>query len=96
MDPRALIPGFFNLTLVGIILSLAYQRTGRLFFSIGTHAGWILALKLFTACTIGVAGANQWLWGTNKLIDGWMSLPVVLAVLLFVQFKLPTQKNTNL
>jgi membrane protease YdiL (CAAX protease family) len=88
VDARTLVPGFINLTLVGIILGLAYQRTGGLGFSIGAHGGWILALKLFTACTVGAPRANQWLWGTNKMVDGWLSFIVLLAVFFFVHFNL--------
>ena len=45
-DFRALIPGFFSLTLAGVLLGLAYQRTGNLYFSIGLHAGWVFWLKI--------------------------------------------------
>jgi uncharacterized protein len=45
------VPGFFNLTLAGMLLGLAYQRTGNLYFSIGLHAGWIFWLKTYGAFT---------------------------------------------
>ena len=50
-DFHALVPGFFNLTLAGVLLGLAYQRTGNLYFSIGLHAGWIFWLKTYGAFT---------------------------------------------
>ena len=50
-DFHALVPGFFSLTLAGILLGLAYQRTGNLYFSIGLHAGWIFWLKTYGAFT---------------------------------------------
>src|SRR5207249_2875754 len=34
VDVEQLIPGFFNLTLAGAMLALAYQRTRNLYFSI--------------------------------------------------------------
>ncbi len=46
-DFQALVPGFFSLTLAGVLLGLAYQRTGNLYFSIGLHAGWIFWLKIY-------------------------------------------------
>ena len=46
-DWQAIIPGFFNLTMAGMLLGLAYQRTGNLYFSIGLHSGWIFWLKSY-------------------------------------------------
>ena len=83
VDLHAVLPGFFNLTLAGAILAFAYQRTGNLYFSIGLHAGWIFWLKFYGAITRDSAGAPTWLWGTHKLIDGWLALPV-LATTLFI------------
>lgn len=79
-----LVPGFFTLTLAGMILGLAYQRTGALYGSIGLHAGWIFWLKLYGAVTASQPGANVWFWGTAKLIDGWLSLLVLGLVFLVV------------
>jgi uncharacterized protein len=80
-DVEALLPGFFNLMLAGGLLGLAYQRTGDLRFAIGLHAGWIFWLKSYGLLTrAGDDGSvATWLWGTGKLIDGWMCLPLLLA-----------------
>lgn len=80
-DVEALVPGFFNLMLAGGLLGLAYQRTGDLRFAIGLHAGWIFWLKSYGLLTSAGGGeaAASWLWGTGKLIDGWMCLPLLLA-----------------
>jgi membrane protease YdiL (CAAX protease family) len=86
-----MIPGFFNLTLAGALLALAYQRTGNLYFSIGLHAGWIFWLKSYGALTADVAGANAWLWGTGKMIDGWLAFSV-LALMAVIAVCLPKQK----
>ena len=82
-DVHALLPGFFNLLLAGA-LAVAYQRTGTLYFSIGLHAGWIFWLKAYGVCTAATPGANVWFWGTEKLIDGWLALPVLLVAAVFV------------
>lgn len=88
VDFHALVPGFFSLTLAGVLLGLAYQRTGNLYFSIGLHAGWIFWLKIFGAFTVNVAQAATWFWGTGRMIDGWMAF-FVLALTLAVFNRLP-------
>ena len=80
-DLRTIIPGFFNLTLAGVMLAFAFQRTGNLYFSIGLHASWIFWLKLYLALTTEVPGANLQLWGSGKLIDGWLALGVLTLTL---------------
>jgi membrane protease YdiL (CAAX protease family) len=76
------IPGFFNLTLAGLLLGYAYQRTGNLWFSIGLHGGWIFWLKSYGLLTRDASNADVWCWGTDKLINGWFSLLVPAATLL--------------
>lgn len=83
-DAHILVPGFFTLFLVGLLLGIAFQRTGNLYFSIGLHAGWIFWLKSYEFLTVDVTGANAWFWGTRKLIDGWLAF-IVLA-LLFIPY----------
>ena len=87
------IPGFFNLTFAGILLGLAYQRTGNLYFSIGLHAGWIFWLKSYGLLTAENPGANVWWWGTSRLINGWVALPVLVVTLLV--FLLDTQRAAH-
>jgi membrane protease YdiL (CAAX protease family) len=85
-DFHALVPGFFSLTLAGILLGLAYQRTGNLYFSIGLHAGWIFWLKTYGAFTTSAPRAATWFWGTGKLIDGWLALIVLVVTLVVFKF----------
>lgn len=93
-DWQAVVPGFFNLTLVGAILALAYQRTGNLYFSIGLHAGWIFWLKSYGFLSSETKGANLWWWGTGRLaiVSGWLALPVLAATLLIFT-KLPVGRK---
>jgi uncharacterized protein len=79
---HALVPGFINLTLAGTLLGLAYQRTGNLYFSIGLHGGWVFCLKSYGFLCRPVPGANGWWWGTGKMTDGWLALPVLMLTLL--------------
>lgn len=81
-DLHAVIPGFLNLTVAGAILALAYQRTGTLYCSMGIHAGWIFWLKTYGNFTTENAGASAHFWGSSKLIDGWLALPVLLLATL--------------
>ena len=83
-DVEQVVPGFFNLTLAGALLALAYQHTGNLYFSIGLHAGWIFWLKFYGFFTRDIETANAWFWGTSKLIDGWLALIVLSSVSLLL------------
>ncbi len=78
-----LVPAFFTLFVAGACLALAYQRTGALYFSIGLHAGWIFWLASYKLVTQAAPASSPALWGTDKLIDGWLAL-AVLAVALWV------------
>ena len=85
-----LIPGFFNLTIAGVILAIAFQKTKRLWLSIGIHAGWIFWLKSYGFFTLPVEGASEWLWGTRKLIDGWLALGILsIGLWLFLKYYTP-------
>jgi len=94
-EVQQVVPGFFNLTLAGGLLALAYQRTGNLYFSIGLHAGWIFWLKSYGALTVEAAGAGTWFCGTGKLIDGWLALIVLTLALLLLLKLLPRREGTE-
>ena len=82
-----IVPGFFSLTVAGVILAVAVRSTGNLFFSIGVHAGWIFWLKTFKFFTHGAEDSHAWIWGTGKLIDGWMAFVVLLVTLGYLRKK---------
>lgn len=88
---RQLVPGLLNLAVAGACLALARERTGRLGFSIGLHAGWIFWLKTWLALTRETPGANPWFWGTGRLVDGWLAFPVLLATLVFLHRRWPAR-----
>jgi membrane protease YdiL (CAAX protease family) len=79
-DFHTLIPGFLNLALAGVLLGVAWQRTGNLYCSMGLHAGWIFWLKFYGYTTNELPAAAVWVWGTRKLVDGWVALPILLLV----------------
>jgi membrane protease YdiL (CAAX protease family) len=78
-DFQQVVPGFLSLTLLGIILALAYRRTGALFMSMGLHAALVFWMKLFGFAADTNSSANTWFWGTEKLIDGWFGFILLLA-----------------
>ncbi len=94
-----LIPGFFNLTLAGMLLALAYQRSGNLYFSIGLHGGWIFWRRAYGAVTDQprVDGlevppsAHEWFFGTKTMVDGWLAAIVLIGALI-VLWKLPLHR----
>lgn len=90
---EVLIPAFLNLTFIGVLLGLAYQRTGTLYFSIGLHAGWIFWLRAYGNLTRPMPDhiVHRFL-GTQKLVDGWMTL-CVLVVTLIILISLPLGKT---
>jgi membrane protease YdiL (CAAX protease family) len=97
-DLHAVIPGFLNLTLAGILLAWAYQRTGNLYFSIGLHMGWIFWVKAFALSSRLPPTAHKWVWGSGKLaiVNGWIALPILFATLLaFVWKTSNTQRPTS-
>ena len=84
-DAERLVPAFFTLLMAGIILAMAYQYTGTLYFSIGLHAGWIFWLKIYRATTTPDLRAHASFWGTGKLIDGWLAVAVMGMLLMGLQ-----------
>jgi len=104
-DVHQLVPGFFSLTVAGMLLALAYQRTGNLYFSIGLHASWIFCLKTFLALTAPVAASpgrasapppTSWFYGSGKLLDGWLAFFVMIAFLAGFIFWLPKSDRRTL
>lgn len=78
---EGLAPAFFTLLTAGAILALVYQRTGSLFMSMGLHAGWIFWLTAFRLLTRETPGAARAIWGSDKLIDGWVPFFILALVL---------------
>jgi membrane protease YdiL (CAAX protease family) len=84
VDPGLLIPGLLTLLVAGGILGLAFLRTGKIYLSIGLHAGWIFWLRLYGRVATETPSAREHavFWGTGKLFDGWLAFIILLPVLL--------------
>jgi membrane protease YdiL (CAAX protease family) len=91
---HSLFPGFLNLTLIGVILAMGFERTGSLLFSIGLHAGLIFWVKSVGFATNATVNGNAWMWGTEKLVDGWASGVILIAMLIVLNKTLP-KRETN-
>jgi uncharacterized protein len=85
------MPGLLNLTIAGIILGLAYKRSGTLHYSIGLHAGWIIWLKTFGFITKETESEYGWLLGSGKLIDSWIAFGVLATILLLLSRLVPQE-----
>lgn len=74
---QSLVPGFFTLALAGFLLAQLFKATGSLYGSISLHAGWIFWLGLYKGVTEGQPSSLSWIWGSEKLVDGWSALGVM-------------------
>lgn len=72
LDPLSILPGIFGLFLIGIVLSYALVRTGKLYLSIGLHAGWIIGLKSLRVFGDFRRQDLGWLFGSTdpKIVSG--------------------------
>lgn len=64
-NPLFFVTDFATLLGVGLILAWARVRTGALWFSIGLHAGWIMAFKGFNLFYQNVPGHSLRPWGVG-------------------------------
>jgi membrane protease YdiL (CAAX protease family) len=75
-DPMFFVTDFATLLAVGLILAMARVRTGALWFSIGLHAGWIMAFKAFNLLYQKVPGHPLFPWGVGDSLRSG-ALPLV-------------------
>jgi membrane protease YdiL (CAAX protease family) len=87
LDVAALVPGFLNLTLAGVILGYAFLRTRTIWLAVGLHAAWIFWVKSFGFFTTDAAQASPGFWGTRRLTDGWAAFVVLLALLAWLVWR---------
>jgi membrane protease YdiL (CAAX protease family) len=74
--PSVIVPGMLNLFLAGCILCYAVHHTKSLWFPIGIHAGWIIAIKLSPAF-LPLAQPESAFWGSHRIVDGWFATLVL-------------------
>jgi membrane protease YdiL (CAAX protease family) len=72
LDPLAILPGIIGLFLIGVVLSYALLRTGKLYLGIGLHAGWVFSLKMLRVFGDFSRADLGWLFGSTdpKIVSG--------------------------
>ncbi|MBM3822871.1 MAG: CPBP family intramembrane metalloprotease [Verrucomicrobia bacterium] len=84
VDLPSLFPAFLNLLVAGLILGRWHLKSGSLWGPAALHAGWVFWLKMYGFLTDPVSSASPRVWGSERLIDGWIALPVLLVVYIFI------------
>ena len=82
LDPLSILPGIVGLFLIGVVLSYALVRTGKLYLSIGLHAGWIIGLKSLRVFGDFRRHDLGWLFGSTdpKIVSGVATFVGILSV----------------
>lgn len=88
LNPIPLLPGIFGLFLIGVVLSYALERTGKLYLSIGLHAGWIIGLKTIRVFGDFTRQDLGWAFGSTdpKIVSGVVTWIAILLVGLTVHW----------
>jgi membrane protease YdiL (CAAX protease family) len=89
LDPLSLLPGFFGLFLIGVVLSFAFTRTGNLCLAIGLHAGWVFALKTFRVFGDFKREDLEWMFGSTdpEIVSGvftWIGIALVAVAIYWI------------
>ena len=95
-DPRFFVTDFATLFVIGMILARARLRTGALWFSIGLHAGWILAFKSFNMIYQSVPAHPLRPWGVgDSLYSGVLPLLTLGLTAVICHFVLKRFETTR-
>ncbi len=81
-----LIPEFFGLFLIGLILAYSTMLTGNLYFSIGIHSGWVYIVKIDKYFVSHFDSHFQKMIGAEKLLNSLSSWVLGLFVLFMLKF----------
>jgi CAAX protease family protein len=84
--PIAAAPGLLGLFLLGLLLGVAFLKSGRVYFSIGLHASVVVGAKTWRKFAPGAQSAPAWLsgYGRPPLISGAAAWLITLALLIVV------------
>ena len=89
MNPQFFVTDFATLFFIGMMLAWARVRTGKLWFSIGLHAGWVLSFKAFNQFHETVSSHPLHPWGVgDSLRSGLFPLLTLVATAGICQFVL--------
>ena len=71
---------FLALLAAGVFLALTRERTGRIWFAIGMHAGWVTMIRIAKKTTRTDHDAPwAWLIGDYDNITGWLAAALLAA-----------------
>lgn len=88
-------PRIWTLLLVGIVLGLAYWRTGALWLPIGLHAGWILGIQISSKATELTPAGREFSLGSDVLTGGLTMVVLVLLALGLWRWPSPSSKSPS-
>ena len=88
-----LIPEFFGLFLIGIILAYSTILSGNIYFSIGIHAGWVYIVKINKYFVNHFDSYFQEMIGAEKLLKSLSSWVLVIIVLYILKSIIRVCKN---
>ena len=83
--PATALPALVGLFLLGLVLGEAFLLTGKVYFSVGLHAGLVIGVKLWPFGDAPGAAPPHWIVGYGRLalISGaaaWVMALVILAL----------------
>ena len=80
-NPQTGLPQAIGLFLVGIVLAVAFLRTGSLWLSIGLHSSWVFLIRFHKVILEPIGTPARWtFFGDNILLGGpvsWIGLCLV-------------------
>jgi uncharacterized protein len=79
-NPQFFVTDFATLLVVGMILAFARLRTEALWFSIGLHAGWIIAFKGFILLHRPVLDHPFYPWGVGQTLQSGIFPLLILGL----------------
>lgn len=86
---ESILPGTVGLFLVGVVLGVAALRSGRLWVSIGLHAGWVFVLKTKGLMVARAGNDLRWLYGDSKVVTGVLGWAFLLGLWVLLVWLLP-------
>ncbi len=96
IHPEDFFGVFLTLFFVGVILAYARHKTGYLWMSIGLHAGWVFALKIYSALTNNTEKAEPVFYGSDireGIVPMLFVLLTGLSVVMYLRSNQPLQKT---
>lgn len=75
------MPFAVNLFLIGIALTILYQRHGHIYFIVGVHIGWVMALQVGRMLFRNQHDTLFWVYGTSSSVGrSWTATVMLVAI----------------